>query len=88
MCFPEYTGGFPRIKTPGGYYTAVLHAHEWARYNNDYMLSKFRLFCYNKDNKFVTFEEYIRQEKGMALPQRLIEYLYVILVSVKHLLFK
>ena len=84
ICFPEFTGGLPKMKKSGGYYTAVLHAHEWDFPNRKGLWEKFQVFCNDENNIFVSFDEYIKQPIGNTVVQRLYEKIYLWLATQKH----
>ncbi len=88
ICFPEYTGGLPKMKRAGGYYTAVLHAHEWSFPNRNGMWERFVKFCNDENNQFVSFYEYCQQPQGNGVIERLFELTYLKLASLKHSLLK
>ncbi len=88
ICFPEFTGGLPKMRRSGGYYTAVLHAHEWSFPNRKGVWERFVGFCNDEKNQFVSFFEYCQQPQGNDVIERLFELSYLKLASLKHSLLK
>lgn len=86
-CLPERTGGIPQMKEDG-YYTIVLHAHEWAKEAKKYVWNSFRELMDDDKNDFVTFNDYKNQPCGNAWIQRLYEHTYTILAAAKHIFIK
>lgn len=84
ICFPERTGGIPKIKNDGRYYTVVLHAHEWERPEGNVVREKFEsMLSVNSDN-IVSFDIYIKQLYGSAVIERIWERSYLWLAYIKH----
>lgn len=83
-CFPERSGGFPKIKNDGGYYTIVLHAHEWVRPGGDLIFRRLNDICSDPLCEIVDFENYKSQSCGTPICQRLYEWGYVNLARIKH----
>lgn len=88
ICFPEYTGGLPRLRKKGGYYTAVLHAHEWVKPEGKRTYERLKELCTNPSNEILLFRDYIKQAGGTPFIQRLYEWCYVKLATLKHTMFK
>lgn len=84
VCYPEMTGGLPKLNGYGSYFTAVFHAHEWARKGNEGMFDRFKNFCLTHKEEIVSFEEYKKQSKGCPIIQRASEMMYMSLASLKH----
>lgn len=88
ICLPERSGGIPKMTNSRGYYTAVLHAHEWVREDRKDAWNNFQKLMDNKKNDFVTFNDYKNQPCGNAWIQRLYEHTYTILAAAKHIFIK
>lgn len=87
VCFPELTGGLPRLNRYGNYFTAVFHAHEWVRKDRGDMFDKFKEFCMEHRSEIVSFDEYKKQPLGFSYIQRGTEKMYMCLSAIKHGLF-
>lgn len=84
ICFPELTGGLPKFNSCGMYYTAVFHAHEWAKQGGEVVFNRFKQFCITHKEEIVAFKDYIRQPQGCPVVQRGCELLYIGLAKIKH----
>ena len=92
ICIPARSGGIPKIKG-SGYYTTVLHAHEWVIQEKKKSWKRFQEICNRYANEIVSFDDYIKRECGNTTVQRMNEYLYVsfwnnfvpFLFKIKHL---
>lgn len=88
ICIPCRSNGCPNIGKQG-YYTAVFHAHEWARKEKEYDFLSFCNLIDNYHNDIVTFDEYASRECGDTFFQQLDESVYLIwLFRIKPLLSK
>lgn len=76
-CIPCKSHGCPKVPK-SGYVTALFHAHEWSLPNkqHDAVLFRHLIETYYKD--IVTFEEYVSQECGNEIIQRLNERVYLL----------
>lgn len=77
VCLPCRTGGIPQIRKKG-YYTVVLHAHEWNIPQTADAFDRFKLLCEKYENDFVGFEEYASTKCGIPFIQRMEEYAAVL----------
>lgn len=84
VCYPELTGGIPRLNGFTDYYTAVFHVHEWVRLGNEHAFEKFNMFCQTYKDEIVSFEEYKGQSLGWPIVQRGCEAFYMGLAGLKH----
>lgn len=76
ICIPCRTGGIPKIKKDG-YYTVVLHAHEWNMPEKADAFDRFKTICENYKNCFVDFREFTDRKCGVLPVQQLEEFLIV-----------
>ena len=76
ICLPCRTGGIPKIKD-GGYYTVVLHAHEWNYPEKADAYDRFNVLCKKYSTDFVDFSEYTDRKCGIYGVQRIIEIVVV-----------
>ena len=76
ICLPCPNGGIPRIKG-AGYYTAVIHAHEWSRPDKSHARLELQDLCKTYKDEIVRFEEFSQWRVGYAPLQRLIEKMHV-----------
>lgn len=76
ICIPARSGGVPKIKS-SGYFTAIMHAHEWVIPQKKKSWNKFQSICSRYANEIVSFDRFRKRECGNAIIQRLNEYLYV-----------
>ncbi|MBQ6751454.1 MAG: DUF2334 domain-containing protein [Bacteroidaceae bacterium] len=77
ICLPARSSGIPRIRF-GGYYTAVLHAHEWVKDEKKQAWNKFQKLCMDDRITIVSFNEYKFRSLGVFVNQYLIEKVYII----------
>ena len=84
-CYPERTGGLPKLRK-GGYYTAVLHAHEWVMPGRNRIFERFQQLCNDGTNIIVSFDEFKKWPSGHPFSQRIYEIVYLVLARIKHLL--
>lgn len=68
ICIPCRSSGCPTIRKDG-YYTAVFHAHEWARSEKAGSYDRLRRLCEQYSEHIVGFEEYARRACGNPLVQ-------------------
>ncbi len=93
ICIPARSGGIPKIKERG-YYTVVLHAHEWLRPEKNEAWVKLKEICSMYANQIVSFDEFRRRSCGNSFVQKIDEILYVFfwnkiapyLIRVKYLI--
>ena len=76
-CLPCRTGGIPKIKGEG-YYTVVLHAHEWNYSDKADAYDRFKALCEKYPTEFVDFKEYADRKCGIYSVQRGIEWANVL----------
>lgn len=72
LCLPCRTGGIPKIKGDG-YYTVVLHAHEWNYPEKADAYDRFKALCEMYPTEFVDFKKYTDRKCGIYIVQRGIE---------------
>lgn len=72
LCIPCRTSGCPSIGR-SGYYTAVFHAHEWARPEKADGYIQLEELCKTYADDIVSFEEYSNRTAGNAIWQKLDE---------------
>ena len=77
ICLPCRTGGIPKIKKRG-YYTVVLHAHEWNNPAKADAFDRFKILCGVYEDDFVSFEEYASVKCGITFIQQFEEYVAVL----------
>lgn len=63
ICLPCRSGGVPRIKNTG-YYTAVLHAHEWVRPDKARGYDSLKWLCDNFKGDITDFSTYANRSCG------------------------
>ncbi len=85
---PCRSGGIPRMRTNGGYYTAVIHAHEWGYPEKAHEQVKFKNLINNHSREIISFNQFCSQKKGSSIIQRLDEQIYYIAVQCKNMLLK
>lgn len=68
LSIPARSGGIPKINN-SGYYTAVIHAHEWARKDKAYAWEQLKQICETKANNIVDFETFRKRKGGNAIAQ-------------------
>lgn len=88
LCIPERSGGIPKMSNKGGYYTVVLHAHEWIREDRMHVWETLKKIITDSNNCFVDFNQFCNRPLGFSFIQRMCEKIYVILASIKHKLFE
>lgn len=76
ICIPARCGGIPKIKS-NGYYTAVMHAHEWVKLEKKRDWIRFQEICNQYANDIVSFDDFQKRRIGNTNIQRINEYLYV-----------
>lgn len=77
ICLPCRTGGIPKIRKDG-YYTVVLHAHEWNIPDKADAFDRFKVLCEKHENDFVDFREFAERECGISLLQQIEEDIVVL----------
>lgn len=90
-CIPCRSNGIPSINK-NGYYTVVLHAHEWARDGENRVWNNLRKLCEEYNSDITTFGEYKKRKRGCLLIQLANEKIYMfyrkkivpVLVALKH----
>lgn len=90
-CLPCPNGGIPKIKKRG-YYTAVIHTHEWILPQKSQDWNRLQHLCEYYQNDIVSFQEFSKWTIGYAPIQRFIEklnlccnrYIIPFLVRIKH----
>ena len=75
-CLPCRSGGVPRIGKCG-YYTAVFHAHEWARPDKAEEYMKLKRLCRMYQSDIVSFDQYNDRKAGGGIVPRLDEWMYL-----------
>lgn len=88
ICLPIQSGGIPKIKNDNGYYTAILHAHEWERPGGQLVRERFEKLLADNSGCIVSFDTYKSQSCGLAFIEHAIELTYVFLSFVKHKIIK
>ena len=91
ICLPCRHGGIPKIKK-SGYYTAVMHVHEWKRPEKKKRQSRFMNLCDQYSDDIVSFDEYCKQPCGNVIRELAKERLFLLwqryllpfLVNIKH----
>lgn len=83
LCIPERSGGIPKMTNRGGYYTVVLHAHEWIREDRKHVWKKLVKVINDENNRFVSFEDFCKWPAGFSFVQRIFEKTYKVLASIK-----
>jgi predicted deacetylase len=91
LCIPCRSGGVPKIKRKG-YYTAVFHAHEWARLDKAQGYNQLVKLCENYADDIVDFNTYNDRVGSTKTCDRIDEWIYVrfqryvrpILSKIKH----
>ena len=78
MCIPCRASGCPKIGI-SGYYTAVFHAHEWARPDKAHGSDQLVHLCKEHQKKIVTFKEFAEQKQGKYITQLLDEKAFLFL---------
>lgn len=68
VCIPCRSGGCPKINR-GGYYTAVFHAHEWARPEKAAEYYALKALCENHHDNIVDFDTYAARKCGNNIVQ-------------------
>lgn len=94
-CLPCPNGGIPKIKR-AGFYTAVIHPHEWTRPEKAHDWALLQHLCQDHKDDIVSFEEFAEWEVGHAPLQRAMEkinlfntrYIIPILVKIKHTILR
>ncbi len=81
VCLPCRNGGIPTIKGDG-FYTAVIHAHEWVNPQRVSEWVKFNNLCNVYSEYIVDFNVFSRWPKGPTLCQRTNELLYLYFQNV------
>lgn len=76
ICLPCRNGGVPKLKSKG-YYTAVLHSHEWVHPQKVSEWLRFQKICNEHGDEIVNFDVFSRWPLGIALLQRINESLYL-----------
>ena len=61
-----------------GYYTVILHAHEWVRREKRGEWEKFRQICRFQTNDICAFEEFKKREVGNIFVQFFSERIYLL----------
>lgn len=95
LCLPCRSFGIPKIKGEG-YYTAIVHAHEWIRPEKAYGWKQLQRLCMKHQNEIVNFDIFSEWPIGNTFFQRLLERLYIltyryivpILSYIKHNILK
>ena len=95
ICIPCPNGGIPKIKRKG-YYTAVIHAHEWSRSDKSHDWALLQNLCRKHKEEIVGFNEFIKWKVGYTPIQRAVEkimlfnmrYIIPILVKIKHTILR
>lgn len=88
MCIPCKSSGCPKIGK-AGYYTAVFHAHEWARPEKAYGFDQLENLCRRYHSEIVPFQEYSTRPPANGGIQRLEERIYLVYVyRIKPMLSK
>lgn len=77
ICLPCRTGGIPKIRKDG-YYTVVLHAHEWNIPDKADAFDRFKELCEKHESDFVDFREFAERECGISLLQQIEEDMVVL----------
>lgn len=77
ICLPCRTGGIPQIKKDG-YYTVVLHAHEWNIPQKADAFDRFVALCEANEGSFVDFHEFADRKCGISRIEQLEEALVVL----------
>lgn len=77
ICLPCRTGGIPNVRK-SGYYTVVLHAHEWNDPKKADAFDRFVALCEKYGDDFVDFNEYASVKCGIPVIERLEEWLLVL----------
>ena len=77
VCVPCRSAGVPKIKR-SGYYTVVLHAHEWVRTDKEKAWYDFCDVCKRFEKDIVPFDVFCSDEIGNAFIQKKCEKLYLI----------
>lgn len=91
ICLPTRSGGIPKIKG-SGYYTAVIHAHEWVKKEKAGDKKHFEKLLKDYAVQIVSFDNFANRNLGCPFIQRHIEKSYLIweqrvapiLVHIKH----
>lgn len=79
ICIPAHSGGIPNInENSKGYFTAVLHAHEWIRGDKKQAWEKLKRICTYDSCNIVGFNEYINRKVGLSFLQKGLEIINVI----------
>jgi predicted deacetylase len=78
ICLPEPTGGIPNMKKKG-FYTAVLHAHEWAYEGKKTSWERFVEVCKKHSGEIVQFEQFQNWSVGNPFIQQSIENINVLM---------
>lgn len=94
ICIPARSGGIPKMRTPG-YYTAILHAHEWIRKDKSEDKKCFENLLKNNMVCFMPFDNFKERHVGNQYIQRFSEIrcllwqrkILPILVEIKHMLY-
>ena len=68
ICIPCRDAGVPKIKK-SGFYTVVLHAHEWVRPEKSKAWDDLQRVCYIFKNDIVSFDDYKQTQLGNSLIQ-------------------
>ena len=88
ICIPARSTGIPKIKW-GGYYTAVLHAHEWVREDKKEAWPMLQELCNKHSKEIASFEEFKEWGIGFPLVQKINERCFLVWErSIKPLLKK
>lgn len=64
ICLPCRTGGIPPIKK-NGFYTVVLHAHEWNIPEKANAYDRFEALCEKNEGNFINFKEFASRKCGI-----------------------
>lgn len=91
LCIPCRSSGCPRIRK-SGYYTAVFHAHEWARAEKADGYEQLRSLCKAYEQDIAGFDEFNDRRGSHGVSGRMEEWIYVrfqrhirpLLSKVKH----
>lgn len=78
ILLPCRSGGIPRMRMNDGYYTAVLHAHEWVRADKRGDYNRYKELLENHNREIVGFDDFSTVWKpGNCFWQRISEIIYL-----------